>query len=92
MTLDLEIEVQPEGSVTPFQPGTFHQPPEGPSVDLEAVWLVAGEPSEGLKSIDILPYLAQPEIDIIEEAMLEDAEDLEPESPYDTLEEKYGDR
>jgi hypothetical protein len=88
MTLDLEVEIQVEGSVTPGQTGTWNQPPEGPEVQLDHVWLVKDEPSKGLNSIDILGFLSQAEVDIIEEAMLEEAADLEPEPYYDTVEER----
>ena len=87
MKLDLELEVEIEGTATPGFKGTFMQPPEGPEVEITAVWL-----GEGEDRIDVVAALSASDMEIIAEAFLEDFGAIEPDMPYDTIEERDMDR
>jgi hypothetical protein len=83
MKLDLEITVEIEGNASPGFAGSFHEPPSGPECEIEHVWMVEGE-----KKLDIVQYLSPADMEIVIEAFLDELGDLEPEGPYDTVEER----
>tara|TARA_R110000751_G_scaffold53058_4_gene115201 strand:+ start:875 stop:1135 length:261 start_codon:yes stop_codon:yes gene_type:complete len=85
MTLELDVKVV--GNASPGFKGTFMQPPEGPEVEITAVWL-----GEGEDRIDVVAALSASDMEIIAEAFLEDFGAIEPDMPYDTIEERDMDR
>ena len=86
MNMTLELDLTVEGTASPGRPGSWHEPPEPPEVEIRHVWL--GEE----KKVDIVEVLSAQDMEIIEEAFLENLGDIEPESAYDTTYERDMDR
>ena len=95
MNMTLELDLVVEGTASPGRPGSWHEPPEPPEVEIQHVWLEGwigwGRNTEK-KRIDIVEVLSASDMEIVEEAFLEDLGDIEPESQYDTTYERDMDR
>ena len=87
MNWTLELDVEVEGKATKGDPGDYWQPPDPPEVELYHVWI-----GEGKGRVDVIDALDQSDLETLEEAFLDQWSDGYDDGPYDTLEEKRGER